>query len=672
MKTHRVQTLGICRRGVTVVEILIVAATVAILATVLVPVILYSRESARRSACSRNLATLTQALLIYHDQHKTLPSAAVWSTTELQSLALQQSKRWDLFVRQNWAVSVLPQLNQQALGKQYHSDRAMAATENAVLRMTSLPGFNCPSDKYNRSDNHFRYEPVKGKAAEFARGNYGINGGTNSFHVTEGSTTTPTGDHAHLLVDTEQRKYEFWGNGIAGFNKAFRLDDFQNGKSTLVALEEIRAGIHPVDPRGAWSLGLIAASVTWGHGVNGDAAGPNNPWARSDDIQGCSQLHDLFGPQELIKLGMPCVSYLDENQNAAARSLHIGGVNVSFLDGAVRFIANDIDPALWHVIHARETPSDILAKDFGLRLNWTGSSQETVAPQSGKNSNHSPNVSSTSPKNEGRPNAAEQQAHIALSTDDKSIHPTFKNSIDMEFVEIPAGEFVMGTPDPGAGNDLPPETPPHPVRITSAFHLARTEVTQEQYRKVMGENPSWHQPPRLSDGWSPQFPVERVSWSQAVEFCRKLSALPAERTAGRSYRLPTEAEWEYACRANTAAPENGQLSPEGNRSEVMAGINPAMPIGEVGRYPANRFGLFDMRGNAWEWCSDWFDRDYYARSRSDNPAGPADGYLKVVRGADWIYVGEACFINYPILAPWKSSRVIGFRTVCESATVTGQ
>lgn len=670
MKTHRVQTMGIRRRGVTVVEILIGAAAVVLLATVLVPVILYSRESARRSACSRNLATLTQALLVYHDQHATLPPAAVWSTTELQSLALQQSKRWDLFVRQNWAVSVLPQLNQQALGKQYNSDRAMAATENAVLRMTSLSGFTCPSDNYNRSDNHFRYEPVKGKSAEFARGNYAINGGTNSFHVTEGSTTTPTGDHAHLLVDTEQRKYEFWGNGIAGFNKAFRLEDFQNGKSTLVALEEIRAGIHPVDPRGAWSLGLIAASVTWGHGVNGDAAGPNNPWARSDDIQGCSQLHDLFGPQELIKLGMPCVSYLDENQNAASRSQHAGGVNVSFLDGAVRFVANDIDPALWHVIHARETPSDILARDFDQRLKWTGSSQEAVVPQSAKNSNSTQDVApKSSPKHEASPNVAEQQAHIASSKNDKSIHTTFKNSIDMEFVEIPAGEFVMGTPDPGAGNDLPPETPPHPVRITSAFQLARTEVTQEQYQKIMGENPAWHQPPRQSDSWSLQFPVENVTWLQANEFCQRLSELPEERAAGRSYRLPTEAEWEYACRAGESTPEKQSAINRQAREGDMAGVTPAKPIVPVRSYPANRFGLFDMRGNAWEWCSDWFDRDYYSRSRTDSPAGPDEGYLKVVRGADWIYVGEGCYINYPILAPWKSSRVIGFRVVCPKSSL---
>ena len=86
----------------------------------------------------------------------------------------------------------------------------------------------------------------------------------------------------------------------------------------------------------------------------------------------------------------------------------------------------------------------------------------------------------------------------------------------------------------------------------------------------------------------------------------------------------------------------------------------------VGSYPANAFGLCDMRGNVWEWCDDWFDRDYYARSPVEDPLGPADGYVKVVRGGDWKFVGEQCLIDYPVAAPWASNRFVGFRVVCET------
>ena len=92
---------------------------------------------------------------------------------------------------------------------------------------------------------------------------------------------------------------------------------------------------------------------------------------------------------------------------------------------------------------------------------------------------------------------------------------------------------------------------------------------------------------------------------------------------------------------------------------------PPLPGVKVGSYPANEFGLHDMRGNVWEWCADWFDRGYYSRSPRDDPQGPAAGYLKVVRGGDWIFVGEVCRINYPIMSPWQRSPFVGFRVVCE-------
>lgn len=141
----------------------------------------------------------------------------------------------------------------------------------------------------------------------------------------------------------------------------------------------------------------------------------------------------------------------------------------------------------------------------------------------------------------------------------------------------------------------------------------------------MGDNPS------VFNGYTR--PVEHISWKQAVQFCNKLSQLPAEKSAGRVYRLPTEAEWEYACRAGaeTAFAFGDELTAlqacfcEENVCEPQ----PTMP---VGMYPPNNWGLHDMHGNVWEWCSDWYGLDYYSKSPKADPKGPATGTHHVLRG----------------------------------------
>ncbi|MBL7040057.1 MAG: DUF1080 domain-containing protein [Pirellulaceae bacterium] len=200
------------------------------------------------------------------------------------------------------------------------------------------------------------------------------------------------------------------------------------------------------------------------------------------------------------------------------------------------------------------------------------------------------------------------------------------NSIGMRFVLIPPGEFLMGSPD-DEENRYDDEYQ-HRVRVTKPFYLGVYEVTQDEYQTVMGTNPS-----NFSSG-SSCYPVECVSWEEAVEFCRRLSSLPGEATATRAYRLPTEAEWEYACRAGTTTTYH--LGDDLDHED--ANVDQGLSLGRTttaGSYQSNAFGLYDMHGNVWEWCQDWHLYYYYRESPIKDPQGPSQGSLRVRRGGSW-------------------------------------
>ncbi len=197
------------------------------------------------------------------------------------------------------------------------------------------------------------------------------------------------------------------------------------------------------------------------------------------------------------------------------------------------------------------------------------------------------------------------------------------NSIGMKLRLIPAGEFTMGSP--ATESDRGDDETQHGVSITKPFYLGVTEVTQEQYQKVMGTNPSYFK--------GPQNPVEKVSWADAVEFCGKLSAMPAEKTAGHVYRLPTEAEWEYACRSGTTTAYG--FGDDASRLGYYGWFNgnsdsKTHPVGEK---KPNAWGLYDMHGNVWEWCQDW-GGDYPSGSATD-PTGATSDLYRVRRGGGW-------------------------------------
>jgi formylglycine-generating enzyme required for sulfatase activity len=222
---------------------------------------------------------------------------------------------------------------------------------------------------------------------------------------------------------------------------------------------------------------------------------------------------------------------------------------------------------------------------------------------------------------------------------------TITNTIGMKLVLIPAGEFLMGSPDSDK-DALDREKPQHRVQIARPFYLGATEVTQGQYRAVTGENPS-------SFKGSDDLPVEQVSWNDAIAFCNKLSEREGlkpyylgggAQSGGEGYRLPTEAEWEYACRAGaTTRFSFGDADTSFGEYAWFDG-NSASKTHPVGQKRPNAWGLFDMHGNVWEWCWDGYDEKYYATSPGVDPPGPSGAADRVNRGGCWDYypqVGRA-------------------------------
>jgi len=204
------------------------------------------------------------------------------------------------------------------------------------------------------------------------------------------------------------------------------------------------------------------------------------------------------------------------------------------------------------------------------------------------------------------------------------------NSIGMKLVLIPKGTFMMGSPETEKGRQE--NETQHEVTISKDYYLGVYEVTQAQYETVMGKNPS-HFQGAIVGNENADLPVENVSWDDAVEFCKKLSDLPEEKKAGRVYRLPTEAEWEYACRAGSKTAysfddEEGLLPEYGWFKR-----NSSDRTHTVGLLEPNAWGLYDMHGNVWEWCSDWYVE--YPQGAVSDPTGPKEGSDRVIRGGGW-------------------------------------
>lgn len=275
------------------------------------------------------------------------------------------------------------------------------------------------------------------------------------------------------------------------------------------------------------------------------------------------------------------------------------------------------------------------------------------------------------------------------------------NVIGMKLAPIPKGSFTMGAHASELG--AKPEEKQHKVTISKGFYMGTYEVTQEQYQRVMDTNPSAFQGERLIENLElvkkmeegivgHNHPVEAVSWNDAVEFCKRLSELPEEKQAGRIYRLPTEAEWEYAARAGSQTAfccgnsvdyfqqfawfgDNSGQNPvnsaaiykesEGNLvkyvEELTRNKNTTHPVGQK---KPNAWGLFDMHGNVWEWCSDWHG-DYPSRDVID-PTGANVGKERIHRGGCFLLEAAKCRSakrNWD--DPSQAFFYVGFRVVME-------
>lgn len=236
------------------------------------------------------------------------------------------------------------------------------------------------------------------------------------------------------------------------------------------------------------------------------------------------------------------------------------------------------------------------------------------------------------------------------------MHPfteTLKKDISFTMCPVAGGSFMMGS------DEYQNEKPKHRVELTD-FYMCEHPVTQAVWECVMDSNPSYHK--------DPVRPVEQVSWDDAQAFIKKLNAWkdkhPNSSRPSGYYSLPTEAQWEYAARGGQKSESfiyagSSKLEEVGYYDRNSAGVT--RPVGQL---YANELGLYDMSGNVWEWCLDWYSADYYKNSPAQNPHGPETGSYRVLRGGSWRYYAQYCRVAYRyLITPDSRISYYGFRLV---------
>jgi prepilin-type N-terminal cleavage/methylation domain-containing protein/prepilin-type processing-associated H-X9-DG protein len=338
--THTRPTHNAATSGFTLVELLVVIAVIGILISMLLPAVQSARESARRLVCSSNIRQLALAVLNYENARRIFPPATTGEPDEDPGSFNGATRR------ATWVVKVMPFMEQQDLYSRYDDSVSPADARNATVRSATIPIMLCPSDSFNR-------QPFMGsqgtESASFgdnwARGNYGAN---SSLAFLRSSPT----EYDYWSGSSP----EGWGNNkrrcVMGFNTAIARRQMNDGSSKTALLLELRAGISAFDARGVWALGNPGSATLWGHGGSTgnptDGIGPNDNEQNADDVINCPQLRDAHGGAlGLAGKGMPCWGNAPMWDNplgqGGSRSMHAGGVMVSFCDGSARWINDSID-----------------------------------------------------------------------------------------------------------------------------------------------------------------------------------------------------------------------------------------------------------------------------------------------------------------------------------------
>jgi formylglycine-generating enzyme required for sulfatase activity len=240
-------------------------------------------------------------------------------------------------------------------------------------------------------------------------------------------------------------------------------------------------------------------------------------------------------------------------------------------------------------------------------------------------------ITSCSPNSRSTSNEIDNDDTVVIDDSDSSSSDgdnspnSYTNSFGIQFNYVEAGTFIMGAED---GNDN--EKPIREVELTEAFYLGIYEVTQAQWFAVMGISPSFFTGDSL--------PVERVSWQDVQAFIAQLNEIEG----GSRYRLPSEAEWEYAAKGGQASKSFTFAGSDSINNVAWYNANSSGISHKVGLKQPNELGIYDMSGNVWEWCQDWFDAEYYEQAPNRNPEGPSSAISKVIRGGSWGSSSDIC------------------------------